>query len=118
PLLISPAWLIEDELMKPSEVAAGSFPAAAVDFEAVKAFKQALLDRAWKSFGAGARSDLRPAFERFTREQAHWLDDYALFQALKTRYDHEAYLDWPAHVVRGVKAELDQPRRRIAGTII
>src|SRR6185295_16108318 len=36
PLLISPDWLIEDELVKPCEVAAGPFPVAAVDFEAVK----------------------------------------------------------------------------------
>src|SRR6185369_9886360 len=73
PLLISPDWLIEDELVKSSEVATPAFPAAAVDFEAVKRFKQALLARAWKSFDAGARSDLRPAFERFSQEQAHWL---------------------------------------------
>jgi 4-alpha-glucanotransferase len=117
PLLISPAWLIEDELVKPSEVAAGSFPAAAVDFEAVKAFKQALLERAWKSFGAGARSDLRPAFERFTQEQAHWLDDYALFRALKTRYDDAAYLDWPDNVVRRAPAALDQARRDLSDQI-
>src|SRR5499426_1692389 len=117
PLLISPAWLIEDELVKPSEVAAGSFPAAALDFEAVKAFKRALLDRAWKSFGAGARSDLRPAFERFTQEQAHWLDDYALFRALKTRYDDAAYLDWPDNVARRVPAALDPARRDLSDQI-
>src|SRR5215470_15640809 len=117
PLLISPAWLIEDELVKPSEVAAGSFPAAAVDFEAVKGFKQTLLERAWKSFGAGARSDLRPAFERFTQEQAHWLDDYALFRALKTRYDDAAYLDWPDNVVRRAPAALDRVRRELSDQI-
>jgi 4-alpha-glucanotransferase len=117
PLLISPAWLIEDELVKPSEVAAGSFPTAAVDFEAVKAFKRAVLERARKSFSAGARSDLRPAFERFTREQAHWLDDYALFRALKTRYDDAAYLDWPDNVVRRAPAALDQARRDLSDQI-
>ena len=117
PLLISPAWLIEDELIKPSEAATSSFPAVAVDFEAVKAFKQALLERAWKSFGAGARSDLRPAFERFTQEQAHWLDDYALFRALKTRYDDAAYVDWPDNVARRAPAALDQARRDLSDQI-
>ena len=117
PLLISPAWLIEDELVKVSEVAAGSFPAGFVDFEAVKALKRALLERAWKSFGAGARSDLRPAFERFTQEQAHWLDDYALFRVLKTRYDDAAYLDWPNELVRRVSAALDQTRRELSDQI-
>src|SRR5438309_271860 len=65
PLLISPDWLIEDELVKPRDVAGRSFSATAVDFEAVKSFKDVLLETAWKSFAAGARSDLRPAFERF-----------------------------------------------------
>jgi 4-alpha-glucanotransferase len=117
PLLISPDWLIEDELVKPREVAAGPFPVAAVDFEAVKRFKQALHERAWKSFGAGARSDLRPAFEHFSREQAHWLDDYALFRALKTRYDDAAYLDWPDDVVQRAPAALDQARREMQDEI-
>jgi 4-alpha-glucanotransferase len=117
PLLTSPDWLIEDELVKRGEVAAGAFPAAAVDFEAVKRFKQALLDRAWKSFSAGARSDLRPAFERFGHEQAHWLDDYAMFRALKTRYDAAAYLDWPDNVVQRAPAALDQARRELTDQI-
>src|SRR5262249_46200382 len=85
PLVISPDWLIADELVKRGDVATRSFPAAAVDFHAVRVFKQALLERAWQGFEAGARSDLRPDFERFSEEQAHWLDDYALFRALKTR---------------------------------
>jgi 4-alpha-glucanotransferase len=42
-----------------------------------------LLEKAWRKFSAGARTDLRPLFERFGQDQAHWLDDYALFRALK-----------------------------------
>lgn len=117
PLLISPDWLIEDELVRPGDVVAGAFPAAAVDFEGVKRLKQAVLERAWKSFGAGARSDLRPAFEGFSREQAHWLDDYALFRALKTRYDEAAYLDWPDDMVRRAPAALDQARGELKDQI-
>jgi 4-alpha-glucanotransferase len=117
PLVISPDWLIEDELLKPSEVAVQSFPAAAVDFDAVRVFKQTLLERAWQSFGAGARSDLRPAFERFSHEQAHWLDDYALFRALKTRYDDAAYLDWPDSMVHRAPAALDEARRDLKDKI-
>jgi 4-alpha-glucanotransferase len=117
PLLISPDWLIEDELVKPSEVAGGSFPAATVDFEAVRRFKYALVERAWKRFDAGARSDLRPAFERFSREQAHWLDDYALFRALKERYGGAAYLDWPEDLVRRKPEALDQARRDLESQV-
>jgi 4-alpha-glucanotransferase len=117
PLLISPDWLIEDELVKPSDVAGGSFSAAAVDFGAVKAFKHALLETAWTNFGAGARSDLQPAFERFGQEQGHWLDDYALFSALKARHGGAAYLDWPEELVRRTPAALEQARRDLAGRV-
>jgi 4-alpha-glucanotransferase len=117
PLVISPDWLIEDELVKPSDVVTPSFPAAAVDFDAVRVFKQTLLERAWQSFGAGARSDLRSAFERFNEAQAHWLDDYALFRALKTRYDDAAYLDWPDSVVHRAPAALDEARRDLKDQI-
>ena len=44
----------------------------------------------WKrpgaSFDAGAGRDLKIAFEQFRTDQAHWLDDYALFRALKSKY--------------------------------
>src|SRR5882724_8040638 len=70
PLLISPDWLIEDELLKPSDVVGGSFSATAVDFDAVKRFKYALLETAWKNSRAGARPDLRRELEHFVEEHA------------------------------------------------
>jgi 4-alpha-glucanotransferase len=117
PLLISPAWLIEDGLVRASDCAGASFSATTVDFEAVKRFKYALLETAWKSFSAGARSDLRPDFERFGHDQAHWLDDYALFRALKTRYNDASYLEWPDDLVRRTPATLDQARRDLASHV-
>jgi 4-alpha-glucanotransferase len=117
PLLISPDWLIEDELLKPSDCADGSFSATAVDYDAVKRFKDALLETAWRNFSTGARSDLHPVFERFGQEQAHWLDDYALFRALKARYGGASYLEWSDELVRRTPAALDQARRDLASEI-
>src|SRR5262244_3837897 len=82
-LLISPDWLIEDELVKRGDCAGGPASATAVDFDAVKRLKYALLETAWKSFSAGARPDLRPDFEHFSHDHADWLDDYAVFRALR-----------------------------------
>jgi 4-alpha-glucanotransferase len=52
-----------------------------------------------------------PRFERFGREQAHWLDDYALFSALKAGYGGASYLEWPAALVRRTPAALERARR-------
>src|SRR5208282_5996420 len=107
-LLISPDGLIEDGLLRASDCEGYSFPEDSVDYEAVLAFKIHLLEKAWANFGAGARSDLRPVFDQFCHEQMHWLEDYALFRALKARYKDAYYLEWPAELVRRVPAALAQ----------
>jgi len=113
-LLISPDWLIEDGLVRASDCADHSFPPTKVDFDAVKRFKHSLLEAAWRNFSAGLRADLQPAFEEFGQTQAHWLDDYALFRALKERHGGAPYLDWPAELVRRNPAALDRARRDLA----
>ena len=56
-------------------------------------------------------------FEQFRHDHAHWLDDYALFRALKGRYHGAHYLDWPAELVRRSPAALVQARRELARPI-
>src|SRR5215510_9783184 len=80
PLLISPDWLIEDELVRATDWAGSSSSPTTVDFAAVKTLKFAVLETAWTNFTAGARPDLRQQLEDFGHEHAHWLDDYALFR--------------------------------------
>ena len=116
-LLISPDWLIEDGLVQASDSAARSDPAMYVDFDAVKRLKYALLKTAWKNFSAGSRSDLRAAFEQFGHDHGHWLDDYALFRALKAEYADASYLQWPEALVRREPLALERVRRNLASRI-
>jgi len=117
PLLISPDWLIEDGLVRAADCAGCSFSPTTVDFDAVKRFKFALLETAWKNFSTGARSDLRPDFEHFGNDHAHWLDDYALFRALTARYDGASYLEWPEELIRRTPAALDRARQALASQV-
>src|SRR5712691_184533 len=82
-LLISPDGLVEDGFLRASDWEVYSFPTDSVDYEAVIAFKRSLLGKAWRNFTRGLCAGLRPAYEEFCSSQAHWLDDYALFRALK-----------------------------------
>lgn len=116
-LLISPDWLIEDGLLQPGDCAASSFPATAVDYGAVIAFKHGLLDILWTRFSSGARPDLKTPFEQFCYDQAYWLDDYALFRALKEQYKGACYLEWPADLLRRQPAALTQAQRDLADRI-
>jgi 4-alpha-glucanotransferase len=112
-LLISPDLLIEDGLLDANECRCDSLPAA-VDYEAIIPYKHGLLERAWSNFRAGARPDLRPAFEQFCEHEAHWLEDYALFVALKAEYNGAYYLDWPQGLVQRQPAALAQARGELA----
>ncbi|HET9883540.1 MAG TPA: 4-alpha-glucanotransferase [Candidatus Binatia bacterium] len=110
-LLISPDLLIEDGLLRASEAASASFSESAVDYPAVISFKRRLLAQAWVNFQIVRRSDLRVGFEQFCNEQAHWLEDYALFRALKEKHNGAWYVDWPADLVRREPAALNRARR-------
>ena len=116
-LLISPDHLIRDGLLRPGDLDSPTFPTDHVDFPAVMQFKHRLLERAWSNFEAGARPDLIPAFDRFRNDQAHWLDDYALFRALKARHGDVHYLEWPAALVQRDPEALDKARRELADAI-
>jgi 4-alpha-glucanotransferase len=116
-LLIGPDWLIEDELLRPSDCQNRSFPQNEIDYRFVTSFKHRLLEIAWANFSAGARSDLRAAYEQFRNDQACWLEDYALFRALKARFDGAYYLEWPAELVRRDPAALERARRELADQI-
>jgi len=116
-LLISPDILIEDGLLRASDCQGQSFSATAIDYDAVIPFKHALLDRVWTHFNSGASRDLRSAFEEFRMDQAHWLEDYALFRALKARYNGAYYLEWPLELVQRTSVALAQARRDLATQI-
>ena len=116
-LLISPDGLIEEGLLRASDCEGNSFSASAIDYDAVIVFKHRLLETAWANFGAGARQDLRPLFDQFCYDHTHWLEDYALFRALKARYNGACYLDWPRELVQRTPAALTSARRELAGPI-
>jgi 4-alpha-glucanotransferase len=115
-LLISPEQLVQDGLLEAGDVD-GASPAPEVDYDAVIPRKHRLLLRAWSRFRGGARRDLRPAFDRFCRDESHWLDDYALFRALKFKHNGAHYLEWPAALVRREPDSLDAARRELADLI-
>src|SRR5258706_11982237 len=83
PYLVSPESLVQDGLIAAADLANLNFPEDRVDFGPVINFKVWLLQRAWERFKAGAAAALKPEFEAFREEAATWLDDFALFMAIK-----------------------------------
>jgi 4-alpha-glucanotransferase len=116
-LLISPDWLIEDGLLRASDIERREFSAASVDYDVVVPFKRRVLERAWANFRAGVRPDLQSGFAAFCAEHAHWLEDHALFRALKGRYEGHHYLDWPRELVEREPAALARIRQELRGQL-
>jgi 4-alpha-glucanotransferase len=114
--LISPDSLISDGLLKTADCKA-EFPSDVVNYDAVIPFKTRLLETAWENFKAGARRDLRAAYDEFRSKQEHWLNDYALFEALKARFHGDYYLDWPEECVQRRSDALIKARRELTDQI-
>jgi 4-alpha-glucanotransferase len=112
-LLISPDWLIEDGLLSARDCDRVVFPAGSIDYDVVVPFKHWLLEKAWKNFNAGTHKDLASSFEKFRKAQGHWLEDYALFCALKAKYRGAPYHEWPAELARRSPAAIADARREL-----
>jgi 4-alpha-glucanotransferase len=115
-MLISPGSLIQDGLLKATDCEA-EFAPDLVDYDNVIPFKSRLLELAWTNFKGGERNDLRPAYDEFCVQQGHWLEDYALFRALKAKFQGAYYLDWPTELVQRSPEALATARRELANQI-
>ncbi len=114
PYLVSPDRLMEDGLLKRADLRGASFPGTRVDFGPVIEFKVKLLRRAWEKFQAGASPAMRADFEAFNATQSGWLDDFALFMALKDAHGGASWLGWEEALVRREPGALVRAREQLS----
>jgi len=90
PLLISLERLAEHGLLPATSLShTPCFPEDKADYGRVIPWKMGLLESAGRDFLAHARGEIRQQFDAFCLAQASWLDDYALFMALKHEHGQE-----------------------------
>ena len=114
PLLISPQKLLQEDLLEPHDIASlPQFPDDRVDFERVCELKYRLLRIALKRFRD------RAALDAFCSapEQLPWLDDYALFMALKERAGGAPWWEWDAKLGARDPKAMQTARTELAGDI-
>lgn len=95
PLLISPERMIDQGLLKRDEVPLPRFTAERVDYKKVIAYKKRLFHRAYEKFKNRGKDHY---YERFCSHQAYWLDDFALFVALKGHLHEKVWNQWPVEL--------------------
>src|SRR5262249_10897560 len=117
PYLISPELLSRDGLVNAADLEGLHFPGERVDYGPVIQFKWRLLARAWEKFKAGQVPALRAALVDFSAQHIAWLDDYALFMAIKDAHGDRSWQEWPAALVRRQPGALAEARQQLADDI-
>ncbi len=109
PMLISLDWLVENKWLDASALAnAPEFSETQVDFERLIPWKTAVLESVQPP---------QSGLEAFCEANVHWLDDFALFMALKEHHGMMAWTSWePGARDRDPKA-LAQWRGQLAALI-
>lgn len=118
PLLISPDLLLEDGLLAPDHLSdVPEFPDDRVDFGRVIPYKTALLEQSFAHFQAHATEQQRAAFASFCADNAFWLEDYALFAALKEHYHLRPWHEWDEDIAKRKPDAMRQWRERLRDRI-
>lgn len=97
PLLIDLSALAREGYISQDDLSnTPAFSRERVDFEAVIAWKIPLLLNAYHQFAARAGDEGKQAFQLFCQKHGRsWLDDFALFMALKNHFNDRAWNSWP-----------------------
>jgi 4-alpha-glucanotransferase len=118
PLLISLDELAGQGLIPERSLAdTPPFPPDRTDYGAVIPWKRQQLENASARFFADEANPLRQDFESFCHEQAHWLEDYALFGALKDAHGGAVWTEWEEGYARREPTALHRARERYAGAV-
>ncbi len=106
-LLISPQHLTNDHLLDPKEIEGpAAYADDQVDFESVSNFKNNLLRQCYATFERSRTPFLQEAFAEFCRRHQAWLDDYALFQAIRHANNGAQWIDWETDLANRKPATL------------
>ena len=95
PLLVSLEKLVEDGDLREQDLAGcPNFPNHTVDYAGVAQYRGPLLRKAAENFQARDTPARREQYEAFCWQNAAWLDDYALFAALKRAHGGAPWNKW------------------------
>lgn len=118
PYLISPDKLFDDNLLTQSDLdlIKENSPASKVDFGLVIPKKLNLLLTAFRNYQSNPES-LSSEFNSFCTDNAYWLDDFALFMALKESHGGGAWSGWSTNLKSRDEAVLNQARKDLRESI-
>jgi len=119
PYLISLDLLIKEGLLTDSDVEdKPDFLTSRINFGQLIPWKVNLLDLAFKKFLEINPVQLSREFEAFRVENSTWLDDFALFMAIKESNGGGSWVDWPIPIRKREETALVASRQTLAPSIL
>ena len=92
-------------------------PSDKANYAAAIASQEPLLKQASVNFRNNKDSERQSAFQHFCRENAAWLEDYVLFEALRRDNDYADWQIWPEAIRRREPDTLKTEKERLAEEI-
>src|SRR5258708_14122271 len=110
PLLISLERLADRGWIDRARVDALGGGAELVDYDAVFHRKLPLLFEAARNFVRSAPPNLRSRYENFCRSNQSWLDDFVLFDGLRSRFKLGSWNRWPREIAHRESLAIEKLR--------
>jgi 4-alpha-glucanotransferase len=114
PLLISLERLASRGWIDQGKISHVTAQSGRVAYDRIFSTKMPLLFEAGRGFIASASAGARERFERFCSENAWWLDDFVLFDALRAKHKLASWNEWPTELARRETGALQQARQELA----
>ena len=116
PLLISLDRLVDEGLLPRGALAdVPRFSASRTDYAAARAWREKCLRIAFDAFQK--RTSDHPSFEIFCSASAAWLEDFALYSAIKRARSERPWTEWEPDLRARDPEALDRARKALRGEI-
>ena len=112
----NPLFIDIDELMNQGLLSHEDIPDDIIfeetEFDTIKTvlFKYPLLRKAFNNFHYNSPEDSRESFNKFCNNNSFWLEDYALFIALKKHFEDKPWYEWEAKIKLRDNIEIEKYR--------
>jgi len=116
PLFISPEILYQDGLLKKEEMINYSLPPKKdIDFNLIYSLKNRLLDKTYLRFTKLA--PYKQDYQEFCQQNLFWLEDYALFQSLKSYFHGKPWNQWSLEIKNRHQKTIQKLKKELAQKI-
>ena len=112
-LLISFDLLVRDGLLRAERLKSfPTFPEDAVDYGPVIEARMEVLRSVCRTFDRCASAEMKRDFAQFCDTESNWLEEYALYYALKDAHDLRPWTEWPEPLALREPAAMQKARRQ------